>query len=116
MTNAIIRMIRAAIAALCLTGTNAAIADTDKPAFADHTTSARPAELGSGWYIRGDLGLHLGSEHDVGMSGSRSFGLLSSFSAERLTHRMDAASRSNGLQQSRTAPDGLRKRIVASRN
>lgn len=55
--------------ALAMTASGAAAADLD-PIFADDANMFRPAELGSGWYLRGQLGANINGRHDVFSSGT----------------------------------------------
>ncbi|WP_421857404.1 outer membrane protein [Oricola sp.] len=54
----------------CLAGSAAMAADVDGGIFTDDANFARPAELGSGWYIRGDIGINFDGHHDVSISGN----------------------------------------------
>lgn len=58
------------LAAACLTGAHAMAADQDGIVFSDDANFAKPAELGSGWYIRGELGYNLNGRHDVSTFGN----------------------------------------------
>lgn len=55
--------------AACLFATQAGAADMDG-IFVDDANFAKPAELGSGWYIRGDIGLNFNGFHDVSIDGN----------------------------------------------
>ena len=59
-----------AAVALCLFGLQASAADLDGIVFTDDANFAKPAELGSGWYIRGELGLNLDGLQDVSIYGN----------------------------------------------
>ena len=55
---------------LALTGTaitlagSAFAADLDRPVFLDQAPEYQPVEIGTGWYIRGDLGVNLSAKHE----------------------------------------------------
>ena len=57
------------LAVLCLSAMQANASDLDG-VFIDDANFAKPAELGSGWYIRGDLGLNFNAVHDVSINGN----------------------------------------------
>ncbi|MCI5074596.1 outer membrane beta-barrel protein [Oricola sp.] len=57
------------VAAACLLASQARAADMDG-IFVDDANFAKPAELGSGWYIRGDIGLNFNGNHDVSINGN----------------------------------------------
>ncbi|MFZ2103457.1 MAG: outer membrane beta-barrel protein [Oricola sp.] len=63
------RMQALGAALLCLVGMQASAADLDG-VFIDDANFAKPAELGSGWYIRGDIGLNLNGNQDVSIYGN----------------------------------------------
>lgn len=63
MTN--FKRVSAAVIALSLAMPVAHAADLD-PIFADDANKLRPAELGSGWYLRGDLSYTFDREQEVG--------------------------------------------------
>lgn len=58
------------VAAACLVAAQASAADMDG-IFVDDANfiKSKPAELGSGWYIRGDIGLNFDGHHDVSVYG-----------------------------------------------
>ncbi|MEO1702630.1 MAG: outer membrane beta-barrel protein [Pseudomonadota bacterium] len=45
-------------------------ADVDGAIFVDDANFVKPAELGSSWYIRGEIGFNFDGEHDTGSSGN----------------------------------------------
>lgn len=55
--------------AACLVGAQASAADLDGIFVDDANFVGKPAELGSGWYIRGDIGLNFNGHHDVSVDG-----------------------------------------------
>jgi opacity protein-like surface antigen len=58
------------LAAACLAAMQARAADMDRVIFADDANFlGKPAELGSGWYLRGDVGLSFNGFHDVSVEG-----------------------------------------------
>lgn len=57
------------LATVCLVSTAAIAADLD-PVFSDDANMFRPAELGSGWYLRGELGANLNGRHNVFSTGT----------------------------------------------
>lgn len=56
------------IAAGCLAGVQARAADLDGTVFTDDANFSKPAELGSGWYIRGDVYYNAGEEQRIGFN------------------------------------------------
>jgi opacity protein-like surface antigen len=60
---------------LCLLVSQASASDLDGVVFTDDANFARPAELGSGWYIRGDIGLNFNGVQDVSINGNPAAGL-----------------------------------------
>ncbi|MEL6921138.1 MAG: outer membrane beta-barrel protein [Pseudomonadota bacterium] len=60
-------------AALFVLATGSALgADADEVIFVDDANFVKPAELGSSWYIRGELGYNFAGRHDVSTSGNPS--------------------------------------------
>lgn len=58
------------VAAACLVAMQARAADLDGAIFTDDANFiGKPAELGSGWYIRGDIGVSFEGHHDVSEQG-----------------------------------------------
>lgn len=53
------KLVSMAVVALAITGPQAFAADLD-PIFSDDANLMRPAELGSGWYLRGDIAYNFG--------------------------------------------------------
>lgn len=58
-----------AAVALPLIAVPALAADIDPVIYVDDANFAKPAELGSGWYIRGDIGFNFAGRHDVSVVG-----------------------------------------------
>ena len=76
MTNKIKRIRALGVAVLCLTTMQASAADIDGLVFTDDANFAKPAELGSGWYIRGELGFNLNGNQDVSSYGNPALSTL----------------------------------------
>jgi opacity protein-like surface antigen len=76
MTNKIKRIRALGVAVLCLTTMQASAADIDGLVFTDDANFAKPAELGSGWYIRGELGFNLNGNQDVSSYGNPALATL----------------------------------------
>ena len=70
MTNMLKRIRAIGLATACLSAGQALAADADGGIFTDDANFARPAELGSGWYIRGDIGINFDGNHDVSINGN----------------------------------------------
>ncbi len=60
----------AAAATFPLLASPAAAADMDTSIFVDDANFTKPAELGSGWYIRGDIGYNFAGRHEVSTVGN----------------------------------------------
>jgi opacity protein-like surface antigen len=76
MTKMLKRIRLVGLVALCLAGTQALSADVDELIFTDDANFAKPAELGSGWYIRGEIGMNLNGTHNVNSYGNPAFARL----------------------------------------
>lgn len=75
MTRMMKRIWALGFVSLCLLVTQAGASDLDGVVFTDDANFARPAELGSGWYIRGDIGLNFNGVQDVSINGNPAAGL-----------------------------------------
>lgn len=58
------------MAAACLAAAQAQASDLDGVYVDDANFLEKPAELGSGWYIRGDIGININGHQDVSVSGN----------------------------------------------
>jgi opacity protein-like surface antigen len=76
MMNMMKRIGTAGVAMLWLAAGPAAGSDLDGVVFTDDANFAKPAELGSGWYIRGEIGANLNGERDVSTYGNPALGIL----------------------------------------
>lgn len=61
------------VATAFMAGSQAGAADMDGIFVDDANFIQKPAELGSGWYIRGDLGINFNGNHDVSIYGNPAF-------------------------------------------
>ncbi|MEL6200919.1 MAG: outer membrane beta-barrel protein [Pseudomonadota bacterium] len=62
--------IRSVVCAALLLSTPAFAADADEIIFVDDANFIKPAELGSSWYIRGEIGYNFEGVHDTNSSGN----------------------------------------------
>ena len=62
--------ISSAAALLLLASTSAIAADADEIIFVDDANFIKPAELGSSWNLRGEIGYNIDGTHDVTSNGS----------------------------------------------
>lgn len=75
MTRMMKRIWALGFVSLCLLVSQASASDLDGVVFTDDANFAKPAELGSGWYIRGDIGLNFNGVQDVSINGNPASGL-----------------------------------------
>ncbi|MEM9999448.1 MAG: outer membrane beta-barrel protein [Pseudomonadota bacterium] len=78
--------ISSAAALVLLASTSAIAADADEIIFVDDANFIKPAELGSSWYIRGEIGYNFAGTHDTTSTGNPATTILSDNNFMDKTH------------------------------